>query len=191
MADRPIIMTGPMVRATLDSRKTQLRCIAAIDDRKGPNIDQSPYGVPGDRLWVREAWRVCVAHSHGPSSCDCADVLVSYIADGSTRFVAEELVPSHWVIPSKGDLDPCKMPRWASRITLVVKSINIEQLQLATNKDARAEGLEEWEGDEPGDFLGSLREMWDSEHANCPGCLWNDDPWTWVATVDLVADLHP
>src|SRR4051794_9883732 len=33
-------------------------CWWTTDDRQGPGEFRCPYGVPGDRLWVREAWRV-------------------------------------------------------------------------------------------------------------------------------------
>lgn len=80
--ERPILFSGPMVRAILEGRKTQTRrvvksqpsgfikeCYARPDGRfiwlhlpkgvgvgMGPAFD-CPYGVSGDRLWVREAWR--------------------------------------------------------------------------------------------------------------------------------------
>lgn len=73
MRERPILFSAPMVRAILAGTKTQTRRVV----RGGPNrvlwhpvvvaghggwIDdhgrpiRCPYGMPGDRLWVREAW---------------------------------------------------------------------------------------------------------------------------------------
>jgi len=62
--ERPILFSGPMVRALLDGRKTQTRRIvkpqhvAYIDEHQGfrepCNAEVCPYGAPGDRLWVRE-----------------------------------------------------------------------------------------------------------------------------------------
>jgi hypothetical protein len=89
---RPIIFSGEMVRAILDGRKTQTRRVvkpqptgAPIYDPAigwrfpgGPNIN-CPYGVPGDRLWVRETWGY-----HGTHSCgDLYEAMVVYHADGS------------------------------------------------------------------------------------------------------------
>ena len=70
MKERPILMNGAMVRATLAGTKSQtLRVVKhgmasgrseafqktqAFQDELAPGC---PYGQPGDRLWVRETWR--------------------------------------------------------------------------------------------------------------------------------------
>ena len=68
MKERPILFSGPMVRALLDGSKTQTRRIAKgvnfVSSGGAPlNFTESgikeilcPYGQPGDRLWVRETW---------------------------------------------------------------------------------------------------------------------------------------
>lgn len=98
---------------------------------------ECPYGLPGDRLWVREA--------HAPR----ADCLVSwqrsmtesfnrtqpgdicYRADESARDWVEKWRPS------------IHMPRWASRITLEVTEVRVERLQDISEADAVAEGIEQ------------------------------------------------
>lgn len=85
MADRPILFSGPMVRAQLEGRKTQTRRAMRVQPLppvarwvlsdhwwvpKGvsdvvqqqfvttwPNAVRCPYGRPGDLLWVRESWQ--------------------------------------------------------------------------------------------------------------------------------------
>lgn len=83
MKERPILFSGPMVRALLAGTKTQTRrvvkksecwpvsavratmlesrgSVMAVDAQRrtyGPEI-KCPYGQPGDRLWVRETWQV-------------------------------------------------------------------------------------------------------------------------------------
>lgn len=69
MTARPIIFSGPMVRALLDGTKTQTRRVikatnVRIEDglvlhdfEDGTYQLPCPYGEPGDRLWVRETWK--------------------------------------------------------------------------------------------------------------------------------------
>jgi hypothetical protein len=59
--ERPILFSGPMVRAILDGKKTQTRRV--VKDLKPDDsyieavcLRRRPYGAPGDRLWVRETW---------------------------------------------------------------------------------------------------------------------------------------
>jgi hypothetical protein len=145
--ERPIIFSAPMVRAILDGSKTQTRRVVkwpawaqphpevfARDLRDGqevwyvPGDDQPskvmrcPYGQPGDRLWVREAWLT---------------------VDGESAFYRADYAPD-----AKGERDhgvswrsAMFMPRWASRITLEVTGIRVERLQDISEKDANAEGV--------------------------------------------------
>lgn len=76
--ERPILFSGPMVRAILEGRKTVTRRTikqdwiqsdrAPLETCKGvfhfwcSGEHSCPYGQPGDRLWVRETWGV-ISHT--------------------------------------------------------------------------------------------------------------------------------
>lgn len=95
MKERPILMGAPMVRAILDGRKTQTRRIMRapapfVEADDGIDVLwvtgqlKCPYGVVGDRLWVREAFRV-VGWDEG------GDVTVAYLADGASSTVRADV----------------------------------------------------------------------------------------------------
>lgn len=116
--DIPIIFSGPMVRALLAGRKTMTRRLASSPLRKVQ---------PGDRLWVREGWKPHSIYSHlKPSEMPRSNVF--YLAD-------EQYAPSN--VPGKPSIH---MPRWASRLTLVVTATKVEPLQNISEADAKAEG---------------------------------------------------
>lgn len=164
--DRPIIYSAPMVRALLDGRKTMTRRLAwrwrLHDDGTGRSADHGrtvwQKVQPGDRLWVREAWR--------PASWDeDGDFWIEYVADGKrseafynddtddlSERVCAELDRRGVKIDENGyyELDddtkprirsPIHMPRWASRMTQIVTAVKIERLQDISEADAIAEGL--------------------------------------------------
>jgi len=93
-----------------------------------------PY-APGDRLYVREAFRFD-AEWDGckPSVFDRADAIL-YDADAAQ-------MKGLWGDPFKpGRLRPSiHMPRWASRITLAVTEVRVQRLNDISEADAKAEG---------------------------------------------------
>lgn len=204
MTDRPILFSGPMVRALLDGRKTQTRrvlkpqpatfetaqgteCLVypfrvegddhwriamGSSDRSGVLTAQKmPYG-PGDRLWVREAF-----------SYESLDVYRNgfmppwYWADGN---------------PSSGDFTKPKpsihMPRWASRLTLIVSEVRVQRLQEISEADAIAEGIRQiatiggtgWQDFAGGVGFGdprlSYRSLWENLNG-ARGFGWQANPW--------------
>jgi hypothetical protein len=163
MADRPILFSGPMVRALLDGRKTQTRrtlnpqpydfphpsdghrCWNAsgvpggricISDRSLLDLHHRP--APGDRLYVREEWFSTPAYDDLSPSQMGGDEPLRYKADDATF---------NW-----GEADGSRvgrrragmhMPRWASRLTLAVADVRVERLQAISEGDAIAEGIED------------------------------------------------
>lgn len=202
MKKRPILFSGPTVRAILEGRKTQTRRVVKslcghfdfYDFRDGDaypyyfrrkdgvwdsfkTIDElaakyCPYGKAGDRLWVREAW-----------------------------FQGKEKI---WYKADIQDLSKCGisgwktplfMPRSASRILLEAKSVRLERLQDISEDDAIAEGVQRFNEEDlffnyqaPQDAwayenwlsspIDSFRTLWDSINAD-RGYSWESNPWVW------------
>lgn len=198
MKERGILFSAPMVRAILDGSKTQTRRIIkgfdvdptqVLPTRDGRWICGSlahtgygdtfdcPYGVPEDRLWVRETFR------YHPEDLPLEMVPVDYKA---TPFVTDA-----WDgIPWRPSLH---MPRWASRITLEVVSVRVERLNEIYNKDAEAEGACCWADSLPYDKYEAMHRNFGTWPAPSPrqafGCLWESingegswdaNPWVWV-----------
>jgi hypothetical protein len=124
-----------------------------------------PYGVPGDRLWVRETFAGSIAYErHGYALKDWGNKLW-YVADGEPR-------SGQWTRPRPS----IHMPRCLSRITLEVTGVRVEQLQDISEPDARAEGFELGAPpciDAP---LRWYRYLWDQ--INGAGS-WDANPWVW------------
>lgn len=127
--------------------------------------DSSPYGTPGDRLWVRETWQTVTT----PADRDTSKLF--YAADHGARpgFAEDDW---RWR-PS------IHMPRWASRITLEVTGVRVERLQDISADDARAEGVD---GLPPqggsNEAQWRFRSLWDS--INGKRASWASNPWVWV-----------
>lgn len=197
MRERPILFSGPMVRAILAGTKTQTRRVVKPQPTHflgGPGVTYSDgsecpltpciehpnkpfsveirchYGQPGDRLWVRETWRGAGAD-------------LMYRADDGDGFDG----PPHG---SRGSDVPWRpsihMPRAASRITLEITGVRVERLQDISEADAIAEGAppshrsidqisrEYGFADFPRSWFGQL---WDT--INGAGA-WDANPWVWV-----------
>jgi len=184
MSEKPILFSAPMVRAILSGTKTQTRRVvkprkdrdlgcdlAACElagEVNGGEYRNASY-TPGDRLWVREAWRVFAAFNKKPPRDITRNELVWY--------EAQDEVPFH---PTAfGRLRPSMfMPRWASRITLEVTGVRVERLQAISASDAISEGIPRGGPENPdGIEQREYRALW--EQINGPGS-WDANPWVWV-----------
>lgn len=123
-----------------------------------------PYGQPGDRLWVRETWRIV-----GDSDDDTLDMFdcddVQYRADDDQSYI-DKYRPSIY------------MPRRLSRITLEVTGVRVERLQDISEADALAEGVA---AKHTPDADYTAREayaaLWEQING---GGSWAANPWVWV-----------
>jgi hypothetical protein len=141
MTDFPAIFLAPMMLALLreiehpGTGKTMHRWIARIQQFQDTRATWWTRVKPGDRLWVREAWAQPFARSDSNNG-------VIYRADGPEyNSLAEQ--KHQWGADAKWS-SPIHMPRWASRLTLIVSATKIERLQDISEEDAKAEGVA-WE----------------------------------------------
>lgn len=199
MKERPILFSGPMVRAILEGRKTQTRRVAKeqpkttapglyadrynkseqwaywLPDNRmdAPRTFSCPYGVPGDQLWVRETIE------RGPT--DVAERMswdsAVYAADGA-RTPLDTWTWKRSVLPS------IHCPRGLSRITLEVTGVRVERLQDISEEDAEAEGAERCQCtqsiavcDNSHTGHGAFREIWKRING---ADSWAANPWVWV-----------
>lgn len=184
MKERPILFSAPMVRALLAGTKTQTRRVLKPGGRYdlalvappdgGPS--RCPYGVPGDRLWVREAIRLVPGQEPDDGT---GRVDSNYEADG-TLTVADAWPWKRSYLPSM------HCPRGLSRMTLEVTAVRVERLQDISEADAQAEGcaLECMTptGDDSGSAIygpGGYRALWDD--INGAGA-WDANPYVWAVS---------
>ena len=214
-----MIFNGEMVRAILDGRKTQTRriikdCTVGRDPISkfiqigkkfiGCYPEDVPelirecctYGVPGDRIWVRETFQGPLfdfeqmeAYQEDSSKFKKPEFCV-YKADGKPApefFDADDNLHCGWR-PS------IHMPRWASRITLEITGVRVEQLKSISEEEARSEGVARlregfWKHYQPGwtqhqlSARGSFATLWDSIYGSGE---WDRNPWVWVVEFNRI-----
>jgi len=147
MTDRPIIFCAPMIQALLAGRKTQTRRLAwskrkPTSSNRGTRLSRwdgrSIWQTvrPGDRLWVRESWALagCQADATGKEYFDARSMLADHLRFRADAQGYDEVV-QEW-------RSTIHMPRWASRLTLLVTATKVERLQAIELPDVRAEGCE-------------------------------------------------
>ena len=215
MKEHPILMNAAMVRAVLDGSKTQTRralkrqpdypIIIATDPHtnryqigeREPVTEAalqraSPYGQPGDRLWVRETFGYVSPDEHQRPHSECKIEYRADLAPGCTDR------PGQWPIDEcKGDPERPRwrpsihMPRAASRILLEIVSVRVERLQDISDADIEAEGIDMDALAEAQDRYDTIakdgnasgratlrtawRELWEST-----GGDWDANEWLWV-----------
>lgn len=198
MKERGIIFNAGMVRSILSGQKTQTRRVCKPmqqwtnqDCREVRTYDGSPhhfikgaelpigrldcpFGKVGDRLWVREAWRLF----NRADECGCESPC-SCPSSGTPLYRAShDDGESKWR-PS------IHMPRWASRILLEITGVWVERLNDISEEDARSEGVSWSDGSttEVGlptqmvvDAKDEFARLWQSIYGEES---WRSNPWVW------------
>ena len=199
MKERPILFNSEMVRAILEGRKTQTRRVVKPQPGDFQRVVRSrdslsgwgyarmisgvqnitcPYGQPGDRLWVREGFRLI--SQLGPETWDTflhpqykSDMKIGHICSIMREFYKPGWKPS------------IHMPRWASRITLEITDVRVERVQDITDEGIMAEGFGYNQLREDGrmkngfPIIDGFADLWDSINAK-RGYSWDLNPWVWA-----------
>ncbi|MBF8460302.1 hypothetical protein FMJ63_09715 [Klebsiella michiganensis] len=201
MLERGMIFNAEMVRAILDGRKTQTRrpvrfpvldknlgCELAGNELAGElsagNYLNSAFGKPGDRIWVRETFRVHSRATDVATLVYKASVRNSWTEQTHRVPVSvcnKPATPEKWT-PS------LHMPRWASRILLEITGVRVERLNAISEENASSEGVAQfrggfWKHYQPGwtqhqlSARGSFVTLWKSIYDEES---WQSNPWVWV-----------
>lgn len=207
MKERPILFSGPMVRAILEGRKTQTRRVLKMppgfdftgcegDDRGDP----ANWGAEDEngRWWAladgdavdlvlpcrygQPGDRLWVRETWGPR------------ADGFVYRATEEC-SDPMAVPNDGRWRPSiHMPRWARRLVLEITDVRVERLQAISDADIYAEGAitEEWLewredvasiGKPEGSTTERERDVWQRLWSSINGqASWDANPWVWVVS---------
>lgn len=200
--ERPILFNAEMVNAILSGRKTQTRRIMKVQpsehfhpqtihgamdftahwytpgviDKDGylqparkdvfgvADEDEGyacPLGAVGDQLWVRETFATGL----------CTESTLAYRATHKTEDLEEGWGETIKWTPS------IHMPRWASRINLLITGVRVERLNDISEQDAMAEGVSANEHSPARYVFGSL---WQSIYGADNPKSWQANPWVWV-----------
>lgn len=114
---------------------------------------RSPYGRPGDRLWVKETFAPCTARIRAGHFHYRADGAVGHRVStnggdswwsqtGHTLGLSAKDLQGVWVGAPERWKPSIFMTRAASRITLEVTGVRVERLQAISEADAKAEGVD-------------------------------------------------
>jgi hypothetical protein len=147
-----------------------------------------PHGVVGGRLWVRETWGV----GSRPDPRGGYNG-IEYRADDGADLDKKADLPCYrddehdLTVYRLGWHSPIHMPRWASRIDLVITEVRVQRLQDITEEDARAEGCKSADhatgrecilSPELGSYRLHFQSLWDAINGN--RATWDSNPWVWA-----------
>mgnify|MGYP001005690894 CR=1 FL=1 len=196
MKSTPMLMSGPLVVPTLADLKTHTcrpvmlprsyehdevysafvdGAVATLSCDPGPHRQvRCPFGTVGDRIWIRETWRLTDFASYGHDRYSAA---VEMRADNARPFRKEggpEMLNEY-----TGWRPSIHMPRWASRLTLEITDLSVFRVQDITEETARREGLPRNWSDDSGDgwdpeehgYLTPAGFFGEDTGDDCPECM--------------------
>ena len=229
ITELPILFQGELIRANREGRKTQTRrCTRELnripttaklygigelyedksdygagfilDKHDSFIIKKSPYGKPGDLLWVRETWRKVEQTISIPTPSNSLDhpltgSYIDYKANWSKGITSHPKNKGVWK-PS------IHMLKTASRIWLMVEEIGVERVHDISKEDAIAEGVRYIQSENIFNkgYFNYLRQDLDEPNFNSPissfNSLWvlingeasfEANPWVWVVKYRVIS----
>ncbi len=208
MKEHPILFTTPMVQAILNGNKTMTRRV--IKPQPGEHKDDDgyiatllkrcPYGQPGDRLFVKETWKV---DSVDDSRCR---MLIDFKAIKNVHSATEievQFTPERYrqfrkFYQKNGWQSPYFIPKEATRIWLNNEVVRVERVQEIAEADALKEGcktgyfhagdgkfedVSEYEWTAQDEFY----TLWQTINAK-RGYDWEVNPWCWVVEFKVISE---
>lgn len=176
--DKPILFQDRLVNQIVLGNKTQTRriirpkhipMVEAVVQMNGKWVWHTlegdlttPWGKPGDRLWVRQAW------AYDP--------------------IKDKIVyRSEWLGSYGIRWKPSiHMKKRYCQIWLEITDIRAHRIQEISHDDARWEGFPYggiWHQDE---ILEWFEKTWDEINGEKEGCSWADNPWVWAISFKRV-----
>lgn len=222
--ERPILFSGAMVQAILAGNKCQTRRVVKphIPNRVIKNIEfgrppgfkeaawivnyegditnylgyiKCPYGQPGDRLFVKETWKVSSFNDRTHA------LAIKFKAGGSTEAWfddAKRYEQFKKFYFKNGWQSPYFMPKEATHIWLNNEGVRVERVQEINTEDAKAEGITEYISQFKLQFteaesdiwrnrtsIENFRILWDTINAK-RGYGWEVNPWVWVVEFKVI-----
>jgi len=227
--ERPILFSGPMVQALLRGEKTQTRRVVkgapeeagcAVFSQPwsqpgtssalffaGPTPEsqglaevRNPYGLPGDRLWVREAWNAL----YPITNKDVPWYFHELGAEGAREALAAGVTPTPIYRASEDDPNyptpddvevgfrwqpSIYMPRRFCRLRLELTEVRVERLQSIGEADAQAEGVRKGaqmhrpHGIPNDSYRLGFKHAWDTINGHAS---WPTNPWVWAVSFKRV-----
>ena len=201
MAEKPILFSGPMVRAILAGRKTQTRRVVKGLGKRWPLVNLRLVGGGQDTDYSGRfddpyswGWPYAEDGVHAPLGSWLE--WCPYGKPGDSLWVREAwarttVCGQPWIVYRTADTrtdygGPWKpgihMPRHACRLELEVTAVRVQRLQAISEDDAAAEGVEPLlvppdGGSAP--YAEGYRVLWDSLN-DARGFGWIENPWVWV-----------
>ena len=207
---RSILMNAWSIQVILAGHKTQTRRVMKIQPisengiwrwkpRAGWDVNtehingaMSPWGKPGDSLWVREGYKIQDGLHFLAGGNWQAGVCGFYLAD---RMLFTKALTASELAKWRARKYPYRaspgrfMYRSLSRITLEILSVRAEQIQDITEEDAIAEGERPVPTiDNMGFFCarGLFQNVWNDIHKH-DGYDWDGNPWVWALEFKMMS----